>query len=181
MPSLAQLISYDSAEEDTARTPWLWDGLVAAGKVTLFTSLWKSGKTTLLAHFLARRRTGGEFLGLPVAPGLSLVVSEEPRDLWPERRRRLGLGTELGVLTRPFVGRPTIDDLQWLYDEILALRRQQPLDLVVFDSLAAFLCHSSITRWKSVFTRAGLDGFIRAWQGSPARGPFAASRFQRSN
>jgi hypothetical protein len=41
--------------------------------------------------------------------------------------------------------------------------------------------HFSITRWKSVFTKIGFDAFVRAWQGSPARGPFAALRFQRSN
>jgi AAA domain len=139
MSSLATFISFDSAADGPSTTHWLWHGLIAAGKVTLFTSLWKSGKTTLLAHFLARLRTGGEFLGQAVAPGGSLIVSEEPRDLWPERRRRLGLGTELGVLTRPFAGRPTLANFQSLHDQIIDLRRERPLDLVVFDSLAMFL------------------------------------------
>src|SRR3954470_14960038 len=124
MSSLAQFISFDPAADGPEQTAWLWHGLIATGKVTLFTSLWKSGKTTLLSHFLARRRAGGEFLGLPVAPGGSLVVSEEPRDLWPERRRRLGLGAELGVLTRPFSGRPTLADFGRLHDEVVALRRE---------------------------------------------------------
>ncbi|HVK13594.1 MAG TPA: AAA family ATPase [Gemmataceae bacterium] len=139
MSPLTQLISYDAVADGTADTHWLWHGLLAPGKVTLFTSLWKSGKTTLLAHYLAHRRAGGEFLGLAVAPGGSLVVSEEPRDLWPERRRRLGLGSELGVLTRPFAGRPTLADFRGLHEQILELRRDRPLDLVVFDSLAPFL------------------------------------------
>lgn len=99
MSPLARSISFDPAADGTDRAHWLWHGLVAAGKVTLFTSLWKSGKTTLLAHFLARRRAGGDFLGQAVAPGGSLVASEEPRDLWPERRRRLGLGGERDVTT----------------------------------------------------------------------------------
>jgi hypothetical protein len=137
--SRVQFISFGLDADDPVQTHWLWHGLVAAGKVTLFTSLWKSGKTTLLAHFLARRRTGGDFLGLAVAPGGSLVVSEEPRDLWPDRRQRLGLGSELGIVTRPFKGRPTLEDFQQLTDQILELRQQRPLDLVVFDSLAQFL------------------------------------------
>src|SRR5262245_4478049 len=58
---------------DVPPTRWLWHGLLAPGKLTLLTSLWKSGKTTLLAHLLARRRCGGDFLGLPVTPGVSLV------------------------------------------------------------------------------------------------------------
>jgi hypothetical protein len=120
-------------------TRWLWHGLLAPGKLTLLTSLWKSGKTTLLAHLLAHRRHGGEFLGLAVTPGVSLVVSEEPPDLWPERCRRHRLGQEVGVLTRPFAGRPTLGQLEQLGAELIDLKAKRGLDLVVFDSLAMFL------------------------------------------
>jgi hypothetical protein len=120
-------------------TRWLWHGLLAPGKLTLLTSLWKSGKTTLLAHLLAHRRLGGDFLGQAVTPGVSLVVSEEPPDLWPARCRRHQLGQELGVLTRPFTGRPTFAQLEELNARFIELRTQRGLDLVVFDSLAMFL------------------------------------------
>src|SRR5262249_4028682 len=85
-------ICFGLDDKDVPPTRWLWHGLLAPGKLTLLTSLWKSGKTTLLAHLLARRRQGGDFLGLAVTPGVSLIVSEEPRDLWPERCRRHQLG-----------------------------------------------------------------------------------------
>jgi hypothetical protein len=124
---------------DVPPTCWLWHGLLAPGKLTLLTSLWKSGKTTLLAHLLARRRQGGDFLGLAVTPGVSLVVSEEPRDLWPERCRRHQLGKEVGVLTRPFAGRPTFAQLAQLNADLIGLKQERGLDLVVFDSLAVFL------------------------------------------
>ncbi|MBI3410100.1 MAG: AAA family ATPase [Planctomycetes bacterium] len=130
---------------DKAGTPeWLWHGLLAPGKLTLFTSLWKSGKTTLLAHLLAQRRpqlgdSGGEFLNLAVKPGVSLIVSEEPSDLWPMRRRRHQLGEEVGVLTRPFQGRPTLAQFEQLNAQILAAKKERGLDLVVFDSLTVFL------------------------------------------
>jgi hypothetical protein len=55
-----------SSDADKVAIPWIWHGLLAPGKVTLLTSLWKSGKTTLLAHLLAQR--GREFLGLAVTP-----------------------------------------------------------------------------------------------------------------
>src|SRR5947209_6964202 len=104
------VITFGLDAEAVPAVPWLWHGMLAPGKVTLLTSLWKSGKTTLLAHLLARRRPqdpptvpaagnaepGCEFLDLAVAPGTSLVISEEPADLWPERRRRHDLGAELG-------------------------------------------------------------------------------------
>src|SRR5438552_16781898 len=73
-------------------TSWLWDGYLARGCVTLLTSQWKSGKTTLLALLLARREAGGELAGLAVAPGRTAVVSEEAALLWEERRQRLGFG-----------------------------------------------------------------------------------------
>jgi hypothetical protein len=132
-------IVFGLEDDSLAPTVWLWHGLLAPGKLTLLTSLWKSGKTTLLAHLLAQRRRGGEFLGLAVTPGVSLVVSEEPRDLWPLRCRRHGLGQEVGVLNRPFGGRPTFAQLEQLGARLLELKKQRGLDLVVFDSLAVFL------------------------------------------
>jgi hypothetical protein len=124
---------------DTIPTSWLWHGLLAPGKLTLLTSLWKSGKTTLLAHLLACRRLGGEFLGQAVTPGVSLIVSEEPRDLWAGRCRRHQLGQEVGILTRPFTGRPTFAQLEQLNAHFIELKTRRGLDLVVFDSLAIFL------------------------------------------
>jgi hypothetical protein len=38
---------------------WLWHGYVATGNITLLTSRWKAGKTTLLSLLLSRRKTGG--------------------------------------------------------------------------------------------------------------------------
>ena len=37
-----------------SKPSWLWEGYLMPGGVTLLTSLWKSGKTTLLALLLAR-------------------------------------------------------------------------------------------------------------------------------
>lgn len=41
---------------------WLLPGFVSRGNMTLLTSMWKAGKTTLLTHLLARRSTGEPFL-----------------------------------------------------------------------------------------------------------------------
>jgi hypothetical protein len=77
MPPFPLDLTFGLGEQPVA-VPWLWHGLLAPGKMTLLTSLWKSGKTTLLAHLLARRRHGGDFLGSAVAPGSSLIISEAP-------------------------------------------------------------------------------------------------------
>src|ERR1051325_6318306 len=49
--------------------PWLWHGSLAPGNVTLLTSQWKSGKTTLVSVLLDRMKAGGQLAGLPVAAG----------------------------------------------------------------------------------------------------------------
>jgi hypothetical protein len=60
-----------------AEMSWLWRGYLAPGQLTLLTSLWKSGKTTLLALLLSRLKDGGELFGLSVHPARTLVLSEE--------------------------------------------------------------------------------------------------------
>ncbi|MBM4071566.1 MAG: hypothetical protein FJ271_21925 [Planctomycetes bacterium] len=68
--------SKDVASMERPQADWLWHGLVARGSMTLLTSMWKSGKTTLLSLLLSRRYTGGTLGGLAVKPGKSVVVSE---------------------------------------------------------------------------------------------------------
>ena len=61
---------------------WLWQGYLGHGRLTLLTSQWKSGKTTLVSVLLARMATGGLLAGLPVAAGRAAVVSEEGPHDW---------------------------------------------------------------------------------------------------
>ncbi|HLW66966.1 MAG TPA: AAA family ATPase [Gemmataceae bacterium] len=118
---------------------WLWHGYLAPGNMTLLTSQWKSGKTTLLSVLLARMRTGGMLAGLEVRPGPAIVVSEESRTLWKSRHAALRFGDNVRWLCRPFQGRPRPEQWLALIDHMLAARAQRGLELVVIDPLAAFL------------------------------------------
>jgi hypothetical protein len=126
-----------TSEDETQ--PWLWHGYLGRGMVTLLTSQWKSGKTTLIAVLLARLQHGGQLAGLDVAVGRAVVITEEGRGLWRERIKRLGLGKQIGFLCRPFAGKPGRDDWLTLIDGLLALHARQRLDLVVIDTLGTFL------------------------------------------
>src|SRR5690348_4131710 len=86
---------------------WLWQGYVAAGNVTLLTSQWKTGKTTLVSVLLSKMKAGGDLAGLAVQPGKAVVLSEEGPSHWLTRARKLGLGGHVGWLCRPFPGKPT--------------------------------------------------------------------------
>src|SRR4029077_17366089 len=127
----------------TANAPqtvdWLWDGFVAGGNLTLLTSQWKAGKTTLLSLLLSRRKQGGQLAGLAVKPGKSVVVSEEPLSLWADRARRFDFGGQVCFISQPFRTIPGPEDWQTLLDRILALKQQHGIDLAVFDPLAPFL------------------------------------------
>jgi hypothetical protein len=119
--------------------PWLWQGYLARGHVTLLTSQWKMGKTTLLAVLLGRMAAGGTLAGLDVAAGRAVVVSEEGNDLWEPRVRRLGLGRQVCLLSRPLAGKRTLAGWLDLLDFVGELHRQHGLALVVIDSIGELL------------------------------------------
>ena len=121
------------------RAHWLWHGYLLPGSVTLLTSVWKAGKTTLLSVLLARMRAGGDLAGSAVAAGRAVVVSEEGAALWVRRGRLLDFGDHVGWLCRPFRARPTPAQWQALIDSLADWRRAHGLDLVVIDPLVSFL------------------------------------------
>jgi hypothetical protein len=112
---------------------------LAAGSVTLLTSQWKSGKTTLVAVLLARLKAGGSLAGLSVTPAKAAVVSEEDSRLWYARHLKLSFADHLCLFCQPFPGRPSVEDWSALIEHLLGLRRQHGLDLLVIDTLAYFL------------------------------------------
>lgn len=118
---------------------WLWHGFLAPGNVTLLTSRWKAGKTTLVAALLARLGQGGTLAGLAVHPGRAAVVSEESPEQWRLRGGKFVFGDHLRWLCRPFRGKPDFPDWLALLDHLLGLHARAPLDLAVIDPLAAFL------------------------------------------
>ncbi len=118
---------------------WLWQGYLAPGNVTLLTSQWKSGKTTLLSLLLTRLGGGGQLAGLPVRAAKAAVVSEEAPSRWLRRAEKLGIGNHVCWFCRPFRGKPTGPEWLALLDRLLLLRQSAGIDLVAIDPLALFL------------------------------------------
>ncbi len=131
--------SLGPAAEDVS---WLWQGILARGAVTLLTSQWKSGKTTLAALILAQMRAGGAVAGRSVAAGRAVVVSEEPKPHWQRRARKLGIADHVGWFCRPFSSRPTREQWLGLLQRLLDVHAQHDLALVLIDPLAAFVVGS---------------------------------------
>ena len=127
-------------DEDNAKQPvWLWDGFLAQGNLTLLTSLWKSGKSTLIGLLLDRRRAGGQLLGRAVRPGATVVVTEESPELWAMRRRRLSFGPRVCFFFRPFKEIPDLPTWRAFIDQLLQLHKEHGIDLVIIDPAINFL------------------------------------------
>lgn len=122
-----------------AEPAWLWRGYLAERCVTLFTSQWKSGKTTLISILLDRMTAGGDLLGLPLQPAKVAVISEETSQIWDMRRQRLQFGEDVWWFCQPFHGRkPEFGEWLALVQHVLGLRAQG-VNLVVIDSLTSVL------------------------------------------
>jgi hypothetical protein len=139
MRSFSGLGDGPAANPATNVISWLWHGYLAAGNVTLLTSQWKTGKTTLVAVLLARMDRGGTLAGLAVRPGKSVIISEECHMNWLQRHRKLHFGDNVTFLCRPFAGKPTLTEWSALVEALVKLRQDEGTDLVVIDPLVNFL------------------------------------------
>jgi hypothetical protein len=117
---------------------WLWQGFIAFGSITLLTSRWKTGKTTLLSVLLSRLQTGGTLAGSDVAAAPALVVSEESPALWVERGRKRPFGSDVRWLCRPFAGKPSREQWFGLVNHLTSLAGGKRT-LIVIDPLAMVL------------------------------------------
>lgn len=136
---MAKALWLRELQQATASGDWIWEGYLRRGSVTLLTSQWKAGKTTLLAVLLARLKGGGELAGRAVKEGKAIVVTEEGPEHWVRRSQLLDFGEHVCWLCRPFRGKPDRGGWLELIEQVAALQREHGLALAVFDPLATFL------------------------------------------
>ncbi len=123
------------AQSETAK--WVWTGYLARGGITLFSALWKAGKSTILSHLLkSLDGSKAEFLGQAVVPGRVLYVTEEHEHIWAERRDKLLIGDHVGMACRPFKMRPTMQEWRDYLKTLSEQVRKYQFDVVVFDTLS---------------------------------------------
>jgi hypothetical protein len=119
--------------------PWIWEGVVAEGGVTLLSAPEKIGKTTLVSLLLDRRRAGGQLLGRTVYPGQTVLCSEENWQLWSLRQPPFDFGPNL-IFHRPGGECPSRGRWKRFIDELFELwHRPVPFDLLVIDTAVSFM------------------------------------------
>jgi len=118
-----------------AGVPWLLEGYIARGSFTLFTGLWKAGKTTFLSYLLRSLGEGTPFANLSSSKCRVLVVTEEAESMWQHRRDELKLGDHVEIISRPFVGRPEMATWGTFAEYLATVVKERDFALVVLDSL----------------------------------------------
>ncbi len=118
-----------------AGVPWLLEGYIARGSFTLFTGLWKAGKTTFLSYLLRSFGDGAPFANLGSSKCRVLVVTEEAESMWEHRRDELNLGDHVEIISRPFLGRPEMATWGTFAEYLAKVVKERDFALVVLDSL----------------------------------------------
>lgn len=136
---IANLWIDDLAQLPPVEVDWLWQGYLARGAISLLTSQWKTGKTTLVSLLLARAARGGELAGLPVKSARAVILSEETPGLWRQRHERLHFGSNTCLICRPFGGKPTQQQWLELVEHVRALRLERGMDLLIVDPVSLLL------------------------------------------
>jgi hypothetical protein len=125
---------------------WIWDGAIVRGGTTLLSAPAKIGKSTLLSLLLDRRREGGELLGRSVAPGKTILCTEESLRLWSLRQPPLNFGPYLTYHV-PRGNYPSRERWEQYFNELCDLESEQlRFDLLVIDTAVHFLPLSSRNR-----------------------------------
>lgn len=94
------------------QTPWLWQGYLARGALTVLGAREKAGKSSLTWALIAALLSGRDFCGKPTSPTPVVVLTEEPPTSVAEKLERFGIAPDapLSILTRADVrGRPQWD------------------------------------------------------------------------
>jgi hypothetical protein len=126
-------------QKERRSIPWLWEGVLATGAVTLLSAPEKIGKTTLLSLLLDRLRAGGELLGRTVWPGKTILCSEENQRLWALRQPPLDFGPDL-IFLQPPGPFPMRGRWKRFVNDIVELCfPDSAYDLVVIDTAVSFL------------------------------------------
>jgi AAA domain len=118
---------------------WLWQGYIGRGNLTMLTSLWKNGKTTMITGLLQRMEADGEFLGRPCRAAKPLIVSEESAQTWARRLELLPVGPHVQLIPQPFLRRPTVAEWEQLVEHAGERHAAGQLDFFIVDSLRTFL------------------------------------------
>ncbi len=119
---------------------WPLRGILSMDGITLFTALWKSGKSTWLGHlfraFADAEHAEAEFCGLSILPSRVLNVTEESESVLAMRRDKIGWHDNVRHLVRPFKGKPYGGDWTKFIAYLEDVLKEWAAEVVIFDTIS---------------------------------------------
>lgn len=132
-PKLLSELSTESLKID-----WVWHGFLAQGHLTLFSALWKAGKTTLITNLIKAMEEKDEFVGQKIERKKILVVSEESEGLWARRREEHEINSPVWVLCRPIRQRLNYKEWISLLEQLAQFCIENEIEVFILDTLSTF-------------------------------------------
>jgi hypothetical protein len=124
-------------QANTNPLAWLWRGFITDKGITLFSALWKAGKTTLLAHLVRNMGKGEMLCDYEVTRATVLYITEESESRWAKRRDALGIGDNVHFLCRPFKAKPGVAKWHAYLDYVAKEAERIDAHLIVLDTISA--------------------------------------------
>ncbi len=118
---------------------WIWEEYIAKGHATMLSAMYKAGKSTFLRGFLAAMQSEEEFVGMPVKRCNILIISEEHKADWVEKREEFGIDnrTNVHLLVRPITKKLNIKEWEEFISEVDKYCKVNAIELVIIDTLPA--------------------------------------------
>lgn len=133
-------ISWADITEDDNKKDWIWENYIARGNITLLSALWKAGKSTLLRCLFQTMAEEGEFAGQPTKKCKVLVISEEAKGEWSDKKEDLDPEEirPIMIWPRPIRVKPNLKQWVQFIEEITQLCLKENIEMVVIDTLSTF-------------------------------------------
>lgn len=117
---------------------WLWEGFLAKGQFTLFASLWKAGKTTLICWLLKSIENQSQFIGKDTKNANVLIISEESEAIWAKRKEEYQLGNNIWLSCRPLNRKTNTQQWVQFISKTAEFCDDNNIEFVIIDTLATF-------------------------------------------
>ena len=139
---MGEPVTWAKIKEEDMKRDWLWENFVAKGNITLFSSLAKAGKTTLLRCLFVAMKNSEEFAGQPTRPCRILILSEESASEWADGREGIDDSDidQVYIWARPTRGIPSPKDWVEIINLVSKKCAELEIDFVIIDTISTFWC-----------------------------------------
>jgi|GEM_PF-817800 hypothetical protein len=124
--------------QDESPVEWVWEGFIAKKHITLFSALWKAGKTTLIANLLKAIQEERALAGKDTYAAKILILSEESNVMWARRRTEHAITLPVWISSRPI--RQKLNYKEWIYllEKATQFCKENNIEVLIIDTLSAF-------------------------------------------